>query len=69
MELLHVWAVWSPFLTVRDSVNDSGPDTLTVEDKVLILNSGFKSKEHRTSDSCSFVRVNIFETVEFKGTA
>lgn len=69
MELLHIWAVLSPFLTVRDSVNDSGPDTLTVEDKVLILNSGFKSKEHRTSDSCSFVRVNIFETVEFKGTA
>ena len=64
MELLHIWAVLSPFLTVRDSVNDSGPDTLTVEDKVLILNSGFKSKEHRTSDSCSFVRVNIFETVE-----
>ena len=56
-------------MTVRDSVNDSGPDALTVEDKVLILNSGFKSKEHRTSDSCSFVRVNIFETVEFKGTA
>ena len=69
MELLHIWAVLSPFLTIRDSVNDSGPDTLTVEDKVLILNSGFKSKEHRTSDSCSFVRVNIFETVEFKGTA
>ena len=69
MELLHIWAVLSPFLTVRDSVNDSGPDTLTVEDKVLILNSGFKSKEHRTSDSCSFARVNILDTVEFRGTA
>ena len=46
---------------------DSGPDAFT--DKGFILNSGFKSKEHRTSDSCSFLRVNIFETVEFRGTA
>lgn len=50
-------------------VNDSGPDTFKEEDKGSILNSGFRSKEHRTSDSCSFARVNIFDTVEFRGTA